>query len=87
MADERIAGVVTNRDYLVGILRSDEFLRGDTTTAFVEQVLGNLSVALSRMPGVGQHVEPNRTGSDRTPGLTCENRKVALLIRPASGSV
>jgi propionyl-CoA carboxylase alpha chain len=34
----RIAGVVTNRDYLVALLRSREFLAGDTTTDFVERV-------------------------------------------------
>jgi propionyl-CoA carboxylase alpha chain len=34
----RIAGVVTNRDYLVAVLRSKEFLAGDTTTDFVERV-------------------------------------------------
>jgi propionyl-CoA carboxylase alpha chain len=34
----RIAGVVTNRDYLVNVLRSAEFLAGDTTTDFVERV-------------------------------------------------
>jgi len=33
-----IAGLVTNRDYLVALLRSKEFLAGDTTTDFVERV-------------------------------------------------
>jgi propionyl-CoA carboxylase alpha chain len=33
-----IAGVATNRDYLVAVLRSKEFLAGDTTTDFVERV-------------------------------------------------
>ena len=33
-----IAGVVTNRDFLVETLRSSEFLSGDTTTDFIERV-------------------------------------------------
>jgi propionyl-CoA carboxylase alpha chain len=34
----RIRGVVTNRDYLVEVLRSEAFLAGATTTAFVDTV-------------------------------------------------
>jgi propionyl-CoA carboxylase alpha chain len=34
----RIAGVTTNRDYLVALLGSKEFLAGDTRTDFVERV-------------------------------------------------
>ncbi|MFT4100208.1 MAG: biotin carboxylase N-terminal domain-containing protein [Burkholderiaceae bacterium] len=34
----RLQGVVHNRDYLVAILRSPEFLAGDTTTDFLERV-------------------------------------------------
>ena len=33
----RVQGVATNRDYLIRILRSAEFLAGDTTTDFVER--------------------------------------------------
>ncbi len=33
-----IGGVVTNRDFLVNVLRSAEFLAGDTTTDFIERV-------------------------------------------------
>jgi len=33
-----IAGVTTNRDFLVATLRTDEFLAGDTTTDFIERV-------------------------------------------------
>jgi len=33
-----IAGVVTNRDFLVSTLRHDAFLAGDTTTDFIERV-------------------------------------------------
>ncbi|MFP6623701.1 MAG: biotin carboxylase N-terminal domain-containing protein [Myxococcota bacterium] len=33
-----IAGVVTNRDFLVASLRTPEFLAGDTTTDFIERV-------------------------------------------------
>ncbi len=33
-----IAGVITNRDFLVAVLRTPEFLAGDTTTDFIERV-------------------------------------------------
>ena len=33
-----IAGVTTNRDFLVATLRSEQFLSGDTTTDFIERV-------------------------------------------------
>ncbi|MGQ0466665.1 MAG: ATP-binding protein [Sporichthyaceae bacterium] len=36
----RLHGVVTNRDLLVRILRSSEYLAGDTTTDFLERVEG-----------------------------------------------
>ena len=34
----RMQGLVTNRDFLVAVLRSPEFLDGDTTTDFIERV-------------------------------------------------
>ncbi len=33
-----MGGVVTNRDFLVAVLRSEEYLAGDTTTDFIERV-------------------------------------------------
>ena len=33
----RLGGVVTNRDFLSAVLRSDDFLAGDTTTDFIER--------------------------------------------------
>ena len=33
-----ISGVTTNRDFLTEVLRSDEFLTGDTTTDFIDRV-------------------------------------------------
>ena len=33
-----LAGLTTNRDFLVAVLRSPEFLAGDTTTDFIERV-------------------------------------------------
>ncbi len=33
----RLGGVVTNRDFLSAVLRSDEFLAGDTTTDFIDR--------------------------------------------------
>jgi propionyl-CoA carboxylase alpha chain len=37
LAGARLHGVTTNRDLLVGVLRSDEFLAGATDTAFLER--------------------------------------------------
>jgi len=37
LAAARLHGVVTNRDLLVGVLRSPAFLAGDTDTAFLER--------------------------------------------------
>lgn len=34
----RIQGLVTNRDFLVSVLRHDAFLAGDTTTDFIERI-------------------------------------------------
>ncbi|MEE8399012.1 MAG: biotin carboxylase N-terminal domain-containing protein [Desulfobacterales bacterium] len=34
----RIQGVVTNRDFLVGLLKTESFLAGDTTTDFIERI-------------------------------------------------
>ena len=42
-----IGGVVTNRDFLVAILRSEAFLKGLTTTNFIEKVKPALSVVLT----------------------------------------
>ncbi|WP_420625709.1 acetyl/propionyl/methylcrotonyl-CoA carboxylase subunit alpha [Candidatus Poriferisodalis sp.] len=33
----RLGGIVTNRDFLSAVLRSDEFLAGDTTTDFIDR--------------------------------------------------
>ena len=37
----------TNRDYLISILRSEDFLKGKTTTDFVERVSLNTEIDLS----------------------------------------
>jgi propionyl-CoA carboxylase alpha chain len=37
LAGARLHGVVTNRDLLVGVLRSEAFLAGDTDTAFLDR--------------------------------------------------
>jgi propionyl-CoA carboxylase alpha chain len=34
----RIQGVITNRDFLAGVLRTPDFLAGDTTTDFIERI-------------------------------------------------
>ena len=38
LARTHLGGVVTNRDFLVAVLRSEEFLAGDTTTDFIDRV-------------------------------------------------
>ncbi len=47
LAGTTLHGPITNRDSLVEILRSDSFLAGDTTTAFLDQNPGVLDPALS----------------------------------------
>lgn len=41
-----LGGVTTNRDFLVNVLRSDTFLRGDATTDFIERVTPPLTLKL-----------------------------------------
>lgn len=41
-----VGGVVTNRDFLVAVLRSAEFLAGTTTTDFIERVAPRPTIAL-----------------------------------------
>ena len=38
LEDSHIGGVITNKDFLIATLRSDEFLKGNTTTDFIERV-------------------------------------------------
>lgn len=38
LESSHIGGLITNRDYLVSILRSEDFLKGNTTTDFVDRV-------------------------------------------------
>ncbi|GAC56517.1 putative acyl-CoA carboxylase alpha chain [Gordonia hirsuta DSM 44140 = NBRC 16056] len=48
LADAKIHGVVTNRDLLVNILREEQYLTGDTDTAYLDTVgLAELSAPLA----------------------------------------
>ena len=38
LEDSHIGGVITNKDFLIATLWSDEFLKGNTTTDFIERV-------------------------------------------------
>ncbi len=38
LEDSHIGGVITNKDFLIATLRSDEFLKGNTTTDFIGRV-------------------------------------------------
>jgi acetyl/propionyl-CoA carboxylase alpha subunit len=51
LAGARLHGVTTNRDLLVGVLRSPEFLAGDTDTAFLERHPAAELEAARRTPG------------------------------------
>lgn len=41
-----LGGIVTNRDFLVATLRSEEFLAGDTTTDFIDRVQPDRAIQL-----------------------------------------
>ncbi len=47
LESSHIGGVVTNRDFLAAVLRTPEFLAGDTTTDFIERVAPPRTLALS----------------------------------------
>ncbi len=47
LARTHLGGVVTNRDFLVQVLRTPEFLAGDTTTDFIERVRPGRAIALA----------------------------------------
>ena len=47
LENSHFGGLKTNRDYLVSILRSEEFLKGNTTTDFLERVKINDEINLS----------------------------------------
>ena len=49
LESSHIGGVITNRDYLVSILRSEDFLKGNTTTDFVDRV------KLTKSQNLNQH--------------------------------
>ena len=44
LEDSHIGGVITNKDFLIATLRSDEFLKGNTTTDFIERVLSLIHI-------------------------------------------
>ena len=48
LENSHFGGMKTNRDYLVSILRSKEYLEGDTTTDFVERVNLNSEIDLTK---------------------------------------
>ena len=47
LENSHFGGLKTNRDYLISILRSEEFLKGNTTTDFLERVKINDEINLS----------------------------------------
>ena len=49
----RIQGLITNRDFLVNVLRNPSFLAGDTTTDFIERI----TPSRGRTPARGEIIE------------------------------
>jgi propionyl-CoA carboxylase alpha chain len=48
LARTHLGGVATNRDFLVNVLRAQEFLAGDTTTDFIDRVKPERSLEASK---------------------------------------
>jgi propionyl-CoA carboxylase alpha chain len=71
-----LGGVTTNRDFLVATLRTPAFLRGDTTTDFVERA----EPARSREPGEEELLRAARTAALWLQGA---NRAGAEALRAA----
>ena len=65
-----IGGVVTNRDFLVSVLRSPEFLAGDTTTDFIERV----------QPAPAADIDLPRAAAVAALWLQGENRSQAAVL-------
>ncbi len=68
----QLHGVATNRDYLVAILQTEEFQRGETPTTFLERnsdkVLGNvarMSAPLTAAPSVDTDTRPDAPDAEQ----------------------
>jgi propionyl-CoA carboxylase alpha chain len=85
----RLHGVTTNRDMLVRVLRSQEFLAGDTTTDFVHRVAGlteprTTDTAHQTHAVVAALALGSRTASERTvhPGIPSGWRNNRSRLEP-----
>ena len=74
LEDSHIGGVITNKDFLIATLRSDEFLKGNTTTDFIERVkpprvknLSNYELNLALTAAAMWKQMRNRISSDIAP--------------------
>ena len=89
----RLGGVVTNRDFLCTVLRSDEFLAGDTTTDFIDRVYfghnGSNGEPSARTDAAGGSDESAEAGSGEhgdAGGSSDENNEADASV-PTSGGL
>jgi len=76
LARTHLGGVTTNRDFLVHVLRSPEFLAGDTTTDFIERVAPRRALE----PDAGELERAARTAALWVQGM---NRAEARVLAEA----
>jgi propionyl-CoA carboxylase alpha chain len=72
-----LGGIVTNRDFLVAVLRTPEFLDGDTTTDFIDRV----KPARSYVPTDAEFERIARTGALWLQGSNRENASILKSTR------
>ena len=72
----RIQGLTTNRDFLVAVLRTPEFLAGDTTTDFIDRVAPPRSRAVSRAERIEAAVAAALEGQARRRANAGVNRSI-----------
>ncbi|MEM9561847.1 MAG: biotin carboxylase N-terminal domain-containing protein [Actinomycetota bacterium] len=65
-------GLVTNRDFLVRVLRHPAFLAGDTTTDFLDRFAADVTGA------AGADSDPDTPDADRAVDMTAEDRLLAI---------
>lgn len=80
----RLGGVVTNRDFLSAVLRSDEFLAGDTTTDFIDRVyFGNAGEG----PGPSEGSDAGVTGQPSGGLAASEPARHPMFVHTAAVAV
>ncbi len=80
----RVQGLTTNRDFLVAVLRTPEFLAGDTTTDFIDRVAPPRSRQLSRAECIDAAVAVALEGQARRRANARVNRSIPSGWRNSS---